>query len=41
MRNYNYENYNTRTLVEIFCFNSNEELTEKVERILESRGTVE
>ena len=36
--NYNYEKYDTRKLVEIWCFNSNEELTGKVERILESRG---
>lgn len=35
---YNYEKYDTRTLVEIWCFNSNEELCGKVERILEKRG---
>lgn len=35
---YNYEKYDTRTLVEIWCFNCNVELTDKVERILESRG---
>lgn len=35
---YNYEKYDTRELVEIWCFNGNEELTQKVERILESRG---
>ena len=35
---YNYEKYDTRKLVEIWCFNSNEELTEKIKRILEGRG---
>ena len=35
---YNYEKYDTRTLVEIWCFNGNVELTGKVEKILESRG---
>lgn len=35
---YNYEKYDTRTLVEIWCFNGNVELTDKVERILKSRG---
>lgn len=35
---YNYEKYDTRELVEIWSFNSNEELCEKIEKILESRG---
>lgn len=35
---YNYEKYNTKKLVEIWCFNGNVELTDKVEKILDSRG---
>ena len=35
---YNYEKYDTRTLVEIWCFKGNVELTDNVESILESRG---
>ena len=35
---YNYEKYDTRTLVEIWCFNGNVELTDKIEKILDSRG---
>ena len=35
---YNYGKYDTRTLVKIWCFNGNVKLTDKIEKILESRG---
>ena len=35
---YDYEKYDTRTLVEMWCYNGNEELCGKIEKILESRG---
>lgn len=35
---YDYEKYDTRTLVEIWCYSSNEELTGKLEKILKKRG---
>ena len=38
MYRYDYEKYNTRELVEIWCFNGNTELTDKIECILENRG---
>ena len=38
MYRYDYEKYNTRELVEIWCFNGNTELTDKIECILKNRG---
>ena len=38
MYRYDYEKYNTRELAEIWCFNCNKELADKIECILENRG---
>lgn len=37
MKRLNYEEYDTKTLIEIWCYNSNKKLTGKIEKILKTR----